>query len=190
MTRKEIAALACRILALYLFVRAGLHLVNVVHMPIAVAVGMLDNTFVMANLYSLLFAVGGLVVPAAAYITFGLLYWFKADALAARIVSEDPTPVASPALDRWGAMTIACVTVGLFLLVRSLGDLAAAIVAATADVEDVVLWRQRRDLWGSIVKALLSVWLIFGSRGIVRTIRKLRTAGQKSPNDGGPETLR
>ncbi|MHC4982985.1 MAG: hypothetical protein ACYTF6_07440, partial [Planctomycetota bacterium] len=96
MTRHEIAQLACRILALWLFCQTALSLYGVVWLLIFAIPRLFSDGFNLRELAGP--GVAGLVGLGAALI--GALLWWKSGRIASRMTSPDTTPVTSANLDQ------------------------------------------------------------------------------------------
>ncbi|MEX2213733.1 MAG: hypothetical protein WD768_06375 [Phycisphaeraceae bacterium] len=179
MTRREIATLACKILALWMFAQTALLFGSVI---VVMVISLFGLVFRVDGLdWQTLFAAVVLAGPAIATLIVSLFLWRKAPSLANRMVSDDPTPVTRDALDSHMLMMIASVAVGLFLLVPSLRNLAGSVFEVLASPFSFADWWEtphwRADFISSLVGLILSAYLILGSAGIARAVHRLRNAG-------------
>lgn len=174
MTRTEIAILACKILAMWVFAQAALLIMDVVMMVI----------FALANLHSGVShstdlaqtAVTG--VPAVGAVIVGVLLWSYAPQFASRMVSAGPEPVTRPDLDHEAVLSVAFAAIGCWLLIPALRDVASIIfTAAFGKYPLFEYWQDSRwqaRFWPPVFETGLSIWLIVGTRGVVRLVLMLR----------------
>ena len=174
MTRTEIATLACKILAMWVFAQAALLIVNVVMMII----------FALGNFHSGVSrstdlaeaAVTGL--PAVGAVIVGILLWSYAPQLASRMVSAGSETVTRPDLDHEAVLSVAFAAIGLWLLIPALRDVASIIITvAFGKLPLFEYWQDSRwqaRFWPPVLETGLSIWLIVGTRGIVRLVLMLR----------------
>jgi hypothetical protein len=128
MTRREIAALACKVLALWLMAQAAIPLLDVVAQCVwLIFTWNLDR----------LSGPSALAVIAATGVTFlvsggvGLFLWLRASSLASRMASDDATPVARPAITSQDMMSLAFVVVGVVTLVTAARDMVGCVARTT-----------------------------------------------------------
>lgn len=188
MNRREIAALACKIISLYLFVQ----------------VLSLSGAFVflfMGGLSALsgkdhfrgfdLVATAMAVVPAVAYLVAGIVLWRKADGIASRMTSEDPTPVTRTDITGPGVMMIALVVVGIFVLITGLRSIVNSLVLFARYKQygeytgrDLVLMPK---LWSGVLGFVIGLVVILGRRGLTNLLYRVRTAGINQRNASDDE---
>ena len=176
MTRRDIAFLACRILALWLFVQAALNLSAVLVMFTALAASMFGHTPWRARFVMTL--ISGL--PGVVQFVAGVLLWWKSAWFARRMAPAEETEGVTALLDARTVMAIACAAVGLFLAVPAVRQLAQfLLVAVRYSDEDLYSNGTGIDfvtqVLPAILQALLAIWLIFGARGIARVVHVMRT---------------
>ena len=178
MTKRDIAQLACKILSLYLLVQVGLQVVTYFGGLVFLIMGLLFEsgaggwTGVMAHLLYMISPVLTILIA--------IVLWKKAEAISARMVVDDPTPVTRADINSQTVLSILMVAIGLFLFVTTLGQLVS-------DLYFILTWRepypspsgmqQHAELVNHIIVMGCSLWLIFGSRGIIRLIHWTRSAG-------------
>ena len=176
MTRLEIATLACKILAVWMFVQTALTAYSLVHM----FVGLLIGVFGTGRFGADVAAAGLASIHVLVLLLIGLLLWFQASTLAARMVSDDPTPVTRPDITEEAVLAVALAAVGVFALIRVVQSLATRIIGMSLAEETWASPRWQADFWSSMIGLALAIWLIFGSRGIARFVLWVRTAGVNS----------
>ena len=180
MTRREIAALVCKVLALWMFALGVLHGTSAVVLAIATVGRLFIDEYAQWR-WRAMFAYTG--VPAVCQLVAGIVLWKMSGQLAGHMVSDDATPVTREDINAESVMSIAFATVGVFLLVPVLGDLARSLVGLVRGDYTLSDWASARwhpNLWSSIVVLAFAVWLILGSRGIVKVIHRCRTVGLKN----------
>jgi len=167
-TKREVAALICRILALWLGVRSVLQV-----LLMAVNIAMIaSGTQPGADLSWLVFSFAYL---AAQVVVLGVL-WFGAAAIARLMV-----PVDGPAMpqQQWSAgdlMTVAVCVLGLFLLATGAAQAVGGIFG-----EQVARLIAMDPYGGGIIegamRAILGLVLVAGRQRLCRWFHKARTAG-------------
>lgn len=177
MTRQELAVLICKTIALWLFAQVAIMSVGVVFVFVALVGILLGARDPSDGWISFLFT----GAPAVIALSVGLVLWFKAEAIAGRMVKNDPAPIFTGGVDYELALRIALIAVGMYLLIPSLKDLSAACFqVAIADYPVSEWWGDsdwRAYLFADLISFFLSLWLILGSKGVARLIRMARGPG-------------
>ncbi len=163
MTRGEIGAIACRVIALWLGAQGVSSLISLASMSMSVING--GGAPVGVILQVLASAVGPIGVAAG--------MWLYARPLGRQIVGGREAPVTSLAVSMGDAMSIAFAAVGLFWLVQVLQRVGLIGVMAAAKPNTGVL-ASSPELLGNLVLGGLSVWLILGSGGLARAVLMAR----------------
>src|SRR5438046_1331000 len=114
MTRIEIATLACKILAVWFFAEVAMAGVWTI-ITAAVAIVSSFSSSGSSLGYDLKEAAVLGLVPLGQLVV-GLFLWFRAPRLAARMVSDDPTPVIRPDITAPDVLAIAFMTIGVYTL--------------------------------------------------------------------------
>jgi hypothetical protein len=178
MTKRDVAELACKILALFYLI-ANLH----TFLTTPVSVGM---TIWRALRYGEFEETGiAMLIIATATGFILLLVWFlwtRSWWIAKKMVPDDANYSRWPRLRVADVQVVAFSMVGLFTLVngvqylaRSFGLYFGSLHADHYDRRMSFLeWLSLDETLASIVGCVLGLWLILGSRGIVRLIRRLR----------------
>jgi hypothetical protein len=186
MTRHEIATLACKLLALWIIIQGVLYLPYLLYwlfLGIATAHNEFAAGFQLSAVYSFL-SIGSFLI--------GLALWLLAPRLAARMVKSDDTAIVFPDLTQSSAMVVAFTAIGVFTLVPALKDLAnLTMLYMENNSTQPQLWNNAdtgTQLASFIIELLLSLWLIFGSRGIVRLVLWARTAATKHQTPAPPSS--
>jgi hypothetical protein len=181
MTRLEIATLACKIIALWVLVQAAYYLVNVVYMVVYLFGLLFGSQGTHSELSNAAVGVEGVGLS-----LLSLFLWFQAPRLAKRMVSSDPTPITGAGLTKDDVMTIAFSTVGVYIFIEGLEQLAWVLLHGLYGSETSgMLWANlgwRTEFLSAVISAALGGWLTLGSRGIVNFLKWLRTAGVHTDN--------
>jgi hypothetical protein len=180
LTRLEIAELACKIFALWVFAHAALTIAPLL-VFLFVAPFQLDSGRPFAS--SALFA----VMPAGE-ILVGVLLWTMSRAIGRRMVRDATAPVARTDIGAEHLMSIAFAVVGIYAVWASCEGLlqkaaSAFYIARERGIESAWFWTDiewKSRLLGTLGSLAFGLWLLFGSRGIVRIVRRIRGNGQVS----------
>lgn len=166
-TKRDIAIILFRLLSIYSFI---------------VAADMLaDNVTKLFNEnYSSVQLLLRTTMPSALMMISGLMIWYISPALAARL-SRDLTQDKNHVFSIHEMQEVAFSTIGLFILVNALPDLIYQlavyyrVVLHLSDVKSSSL-----SLAGNLylislaIKLLLGIWLLIGSRRIVKIVSAMR----------------
>lgn len=180
MNRREIAALACKTLALLLFAQAAfISISSIVLILFAILAAPFRGWLNWDEISTLLI----LSIPVLATLIVGLLYWKHSRAIASRMVSGSPEPVTALSITVQDITIVAFNTAGVFILVEGVREFVATVFRMhqfNSTVAD--LWSHPQT-WTALVQLAFGLWLVLGSQGIVRAVRWLRTAGVSKPED-------
>jgi len=121
-------------------------------------------------------------------VAVGVWLWNKADSVASRMVSDDPAPVTSAQATREDLLGVAYSAMGMFILASSLSELGKTIgqllAAEHLGVQPHQMWQNSAwqfRFWGGLSQIGIGLWLLLGSRGIVRVLRKLQRPDVETP---------
>lgn len=180
MTKREIAALICKVLSLTLFVGA-LNSVTFLLVPFFTSMtspGLSGNDIErMARLGSIVNALPFFLNLLAA----GVL-WFQADKLAALMVKGDDAPL-SPLVVGPEAQVLAFSSLGLFSLLQAIPRIGQIVVSLyILRQQDSLTHREFSGLTGPEVASVLiqlglGFWLLLGASGLARWVQSLRRVG-------------
>ncbi len=198
MTKKDYAILACRILALYLFVQAAMMLGSAMSAMFTYGVAALatDSSPDWAEFVSTsLVFVGTLVIP----LLLGLGIWRLAPRLGAKMVgslsnADEPTTLLPGHLTRDGVMEIAFAVFGAYLVIMSLWDVPVRgyhIYMAVKYERDPSLYIVY--ILGDFIQLGIGLWMMMRARGFVHFFGLARRVGisrgdGQSPSDSAGET--
>lgn len=170
MTKREFAALACKVLGLYSFISA-LKLLPMILMPFSTAARAAMRWMLMVN-----------ALPGLLHILTGFILWFGADALAGRMIKDTGTAV-SPVVVGKEAQVVAFSCLGLWSLLQvipRIGQLVTNFFMISQ--QDAMLWHDYKgmtapDIVAIVIQLALGLWLLFGAAGLTRLIGSLRNIG-------------
>lgn len=176
MTRRELAALLCKSVSLLLFAQSAFFSIAGLAMIAVLFVGGLFTRTLYWEEFSLPLIAS---VPMLAAAAVAAVFWWNADAIAARMVSDEPAPVGTLPFNVRDLTIVAFSVAGVFVLVDGIRDAVPLAVALRMfGPGDTKLW-EHPTFWTSVFQLALAGWLMLGSRGIVVAIQRLRTAGQR-----------
>jgi hypothetical protein len=175
--KKEFAVTMFKVLSIYSFIQA-LYIIAE-KLPYPYWKGNYEDKFFVAIKAS---------APALLLIAFGLIIWGLSDLIASSLFkSEDSNEVDSIAPVE--IHIIAFSSVGLYLLCESIPHIFKIIMfyyhikEATISVGPGLLVEEYSLMAYAITKLLIGLWLLLGSRGIVKVIRNTR--GMDEDSKGG-----
>jgi len=195
MTKHEVAKLACRIMALWLFCQAILSLARGVAYFVVSISNNFSRGFGLGDIAASFLITG---IDGLGFALLGALLWWKAEGIAGRMISAQPdssapAPAASAGLDYKGLMSIAFSAVGVFIALQVIPKLIHPLFVVWGGGGDFTfrhLWSEsmwQAGFWANIVELALSIWFIFGSRGIANMIARFRSMGDaKASGDDSP----
>jgi len=186
MTKREVGILACRLLALYAWIQS-LH-----YVPAVLDLSQLFYDPWSRQQYVLLELIAS-AVPFVLLLGLAIFVWRRAGLISAWIFAHDIQdhqlePESNPhAVQLEDIQVVAFSTVGLWLLLDVMPQAAAYSVQLiyAYQLSDFDLG-YNLALLAKTIEVLLRVaagfWLLFGARGLVNLLRKLRTAGVEKPD--------
>ena len=187
MNRSEIAALACRWLAMAMFALAGLTGAGsaaefVVSRLSTTSVGQPVETHTEFLTPSALSAVGSTaLIGGGVWLFFAWFYWQRAEPLAGKLVDDDPRPVTSSPVSSVETLATGCRLIGIVVLLYALRTgcgLALEFAFDDPQANKLFLTPGRAaTLIQAILEAGLAAWFLFGTQGIVRLVAWARSAG-------------
>jgi hypothetical protein len=174
MTKRELAALACKLLGIFFFVSS---ISSVLLLPFTFGSqidGFIQKGADLSSILLMILTVSISILGSFLYLVAGLLLWFKAGKFAARIFSEDSSPttlaVSSNILPM--AFSLTGVIIVALILPHLLGMFIAHNMASDPQVSNWDKTHDILDLTASFVQMLLGIWLIFGAGKISTTIQR------------------
>lgn len=184
LTRREIAKLACKLFALWFFCKAFEQVYTSIGLIIAYFALSRSSWDSPDKAAWTIFA-----ITTIGYLLLGVILWAFSEKLASRMVSADTSPVMPKRLDARLLLSVAISVVGVYYAVESLVGIGRSIFVVLFGDEAFISFRHdlnwQGGLFARIATFVLSLWLIFGSRGLAAMIRRYRTA--KSPSADQPQ---
>lgn len=185
MTQREIARLCCKIIAIYALIRSiesvnGI--INILYMLPVLADG--DSLGIPWNIYATVF-LGAL--PPVVLAAVAIFFWRQSGIIAAWITgrnfqneSEEPNPIHKR-VDAQELQVVAFATIGLWAIVSSISRFISSATWVARDSlsssEESSLFVLILHLASPVILLCLGFWLLFGARGIVQLLYKLRKVG-------------
>jgi len=178
MSKREIASLACKILALSVVVQGIIRLGSMVTTLVARSIrGPGDWSVTVYGVCSSGFM--GMLLLLLAW-----LIWAKSERLAVRMVGAEETPESGRSISQEEWINIAAGAVGILLLAVGVRSLVRSVVWSCVAVGSGA--RTTIDTPGivaAVVEIALGGWLVVGSKRMVRRIWRLRTMGRKGTSE-------
>ena len=178
MTKKEIASLACKILAVYALLQIpqylqGLYLILSEIFEVVEFQGDYTSEF--------FWKLATAFAPTLLYLTAGILLWCRSNALASKMVSDEQTDRDQCRLPGREFMAIAFSIVGLVVLVRVIPQITYLLTRM--GYEPPSEFRARwyagtiAQFVGLTVQVILGAVLLVGGRALSQLVMRIRTAG-------------
>ncbi|MCC7204591.1 MAG: hypothetical protein IT441_05895 [Phycisphaeraceae bacterium] len=181
MNKRDIAFLACRLLALYTWI----HVVFRVDYLAGGVFGLFETKEVSLSLTLRILYFLSASLPLILFAALGALLWFRAARLADRMVRGTDSEATPLPADRHTVQAIAFSAIGLFVLLQVIPTFATQMMTAAVAQDlsrtryELLDWRWKTAVAATLVQIALGLWLLLGARGIVTTLGKLRHAGLK-----------
>jgi hypothetical protein len=176
MTKREIAALAFRVLALWVFAQSATGL-SIVATGL---VSLLSGAFGKMDQPSVLYGIAIGSVPPIVLFAMSAFLWTKADAIAIHLYSDEDTvqPSQGDAPATTDLLAIAFASIGMYILVLAIPEFSSHLAKPLiADVSLREVWADsgwRLIFWTKLLQVALGVWLMIGMRGIARFVKSLQ----------------
>ena len=171
------AALLCKVLAIYVLIKAINYTSIICVLPVS---------FSHAGTWEMLSNVLSFLVPFVLLAVLGAFLWVRAEYMSRRMVGAHSEDVKAVGAEDVQAITFSAV--GVLALSDALPKLAQQLYSVIAmhqaqmqSVEGMYI-PTMSGIVGSVVKLIIGLWLLLGSRGIVHLLRSLRKAGLKKPS--------
>jgi len=179
MSKHDAAKLACRIMAVWVFVQLAVDLT--VTLTVMISIVLAGET---QHLLQFLMSALSLL-PLAIRIAVGVLLWCKADFIASHMTADitDSNTEIDARFASTDILQIALPLIGFLILTTGLSHLANFISIAIRSTELSASPWTESGLYSTILIFALATWLILGSRGIANTIARLRKHVTKSDQD-------
>jgi len=182
MTRREIAELCCRVMALDFLAWAGMSLVGAVSL-LGSAIANSHQFGTMESPY--FFPVKILGSLGCFLLLFAMALGWKAEMISRWMAPDDRARVTGPEISSAALMPVACIGVGLFAVTQAASTFFR-FFAQIALRESMLGEAWESDDWKiSLVSAAMllawGIWLMFGNRGLVCLVKWARSVGKESP---------
>ncbi|MFZ5644442.1 MAG: hypothetical protein ACOY46_12710 [Bacillota bacterium] len=179
MTARMLAALSCKVLAIFVLIKviSDLNWASVFISALQPDVGG----------YEIIIAISAIVISFLFLTAIGYILWFRTDYLTQKMMVKD-FAIEESRLKSDDIQAIAFSAVGVIVLADAIPDIVQQIF---------YIWQMRSaqymitEQWnnfytvsriaGLSLQIVIGLWLFFGSRGIVGLVRTLRRAGVKKP---------
>jgi hypothetical protein len=190
MTKREIAALICKVLGIYAFIGA-LNSLPFVFMP---AVTSMVNASSGATPTDSATRLGAIInaLPVVLHILAGLFLWLGADNLARRMVKDADT-VAQSVIGQ-EVQIVAFSSLGLFTLLQAVPRVGQIVTNFyILSQQDALMRREFKgltapDIVGLLIQLALGLWLLFGTSGLVKMLQSFRSVGMDKQNRAAVDT--
>ena len=180
LTARQLAALACRVIALWLLAWTLEDVIAVFYMAVTsiTSINARNAAYFVGPFLGLLAL--SLPVAAAAYL------WVRSDRMAARMVADDAAAVPAGGPGYPGLLSVALTVAGAAVAVPAIRSLVSAIAYMAQKHSDFAVWWHDpywlSEFFSAAVGIALGAWLLFGGRGIANLIVWARTAGHPVPD--------
>jgi len=164
MTKREIFAVASKILGIYLLVR-GLELFAM-NFPFAITVlhqGFEGIWYLLVGLASLSLYLGG---------AFCLITW--ADSIAAGLSGKEEDPEVKAVVEKDSLQQIAFSAVGVFIIAAALPRISQTVANLSVQWSEIERLRIWAAIVGIVLQMAIGIYLFFGSKGLVGLFKKCR----------------
>jgi len=181
-TRQEIGAFACKVIALWLFVEAAMDAGG----AISVMYGLITQRPLAGPSLSTTIYWGLLPLHT---LLGGVVLWCLAGVIGRRMVRRDPSPIVGIDFDAGQLLGVALVVAGIFLVVSGVKSFAYLVYYNWNYLDSLsALWGRstfHARFWNIVIQFAAGFWLLFGFRGIVALLGRLRSERLANPPDDG-----
>lgn len=166
MTKREIFAVASKILGIYLLVRA---------LESTATIGYFIAALRKADDVS--FYLFGGVIPFLLYLAVGFCLIKWAEPIAAKLSGKEEASVAEGALEKDALQAIAFSAVGVFIIAAALPRITQIIVnlSVQGPMRPEVVLRTWGTIVGFVLQLGIGIYLFFGSKGLVGLLKKIKS---------------
>lgn len=175
MSRQEIAELICKTIALVLFAQGTYHLIHTIvllFVELSPILAILNGVSFYAPDISPL-----VLLPMVSPLILGWFFWKKSEAIARRMVPSNPSAAAGNTLSIQDLKILVFSALGVLVLIRGIQRLLAVVfLVKSYSLVTSEFWFSP-ETWSGLLEFFIGLWLLLGSRGIVKGIKWLRTVG-------------
>ncbi len=180
MTKREIASLACKILAVYTLLKIPQYIPGLYFLLFGIFVEELRYESTVPFFWQL----STTLVPTLLYLVVGILLWCRSNALAGKMVSDEQTEEGQSRISGQAVSAIAFSIVGLVVLVHAIPRITSVLsyLAFQPAAEFEGRWTANviAELTALGVQVILGAVLLMGGRTLSRLVMSIRTAGLKN----------
>lgn len=175
MNYKSLAKVACRIMSIYFFSMFIIFVSSTVYSMFSIYQEFNRELF-MRNLISMISIV-------AAYLFVSIALWVLADKISCMMVGTSKEADDNINIEYKKMQYIAFSVVGLVIVATSIPDIittSMTLYKVTSPLEGVYnseITTYQIRLLGEVIQSLIGLFLLFGGKGILNMITKLRTVG-------------
>jgi hypothetical protein len=190
MSRSEIAAVACRLLAMVLFALAAMTAARTLAETLVSGMGMTAFRHLLESLPANLSMIGqsalggGSLIVGGMWLLCGVVCWLRAENIALQMVGDDPEPVTSDRVTADEILAAGCRLIGMVILVGALRTaVSLAWLFVLSDPDSLAVFFESSNGVTAVQTLLetgLAVWLLLGTRGVVGLVVWARNAGTPS----------
>lgn len=177
MNYRNIAKLACQIMAIYYFILS----INMIPSFIVTLVYFHDRINDMGQQISSYLAMSGPMLIAS------IILWVFADKISKLMAGDSLESTENISLDLKNKTVLAFVIMGMFILTRSIPDLTRLLSqfmimnsGQMVNSESKAYIDYLTRIIADIVQILMGLWLLLGSRGIVKVLQGFRDFGKEN----------
>lgn len=179
MTKREFAALICRVMGIYFIVSSVRFLpkyfewilLSISSSGPSSPIGIVPISWQSTIVHGL---------PVSLNICCGLVLCFQADHLAHWMVKDDTTAMQPFAFDR-EAEIIAFRLLGMIVIIPRIGQITARLMQTSHHWVQVAPFETNElsnpEIAGAVAQVLMGFWLLLGAPGLVRFLHSMRTMG-------------
>lgn len=179
MTIKDIARLACRLMAVYTIIGAVKALNYVIVLPGSSPEGIRASLIVTAFLPFILLS------------ALAAILWYRAESLANHLAPDRELSPGRLEIHGEDVQVIAFSLAGVLVLASAVPQLVQ-VVASVIDLYGFPQPLRETGFFitttitkatGLLIQSIIGLWLTLGSRGVVALLKKIREAGLRSPGN-------
>ncbi|MBI3862023.1 MAG: hypothetical protein HY290_09010 [Planctomycetia bacterium] len=179
MTRREVAALCCRMVALFFLAWGVTQLVLVLPALGSAILGVASGRYgVVEGIFTPKVTMYGTLSCSLLLVAMGISW--KAEAISHLMAADDPAPVTGPEFSAAALMPVACAGVGMFAITSAMPNFLRVMTAVVFTDSTLREYWDDDDWRTSLISDGLlfawGIWLTFGSRGLIRLILWARSA--------------
>ncbi len=172
----------CRLFALWLLVNGAIGVTEILEITIGAMFGMrpLNSSLIVEAI-----EVG---LPMMVWLLAGWYCWYRAPSLAARIAGSPNQALPEQSLNPNDLLQIALIALGVYFFGEGIPGFARVLSDAIAGVRQGSFASVNEpDVVMTVARCLLGLWLILGTPGVARLIRKHSGRWHDAPTDSNQD---